>query len=218
MKRYIKEELEEAVLKSFSWANVAKLMNKSITGGSITHLKKAAIRFKINYEHFTGQGWRKNKEFPNKKRDIQDYLSNKFRINSDKLRKRLIKEKIKENKCEICGLNKWNGEDIPLELDHINSNHNDNRIENLQILCPNCHSIETIKRRRKSKPIKVKKERKKSLYTPKRKVINRPTIEELQSDVSIIGYRATGRKYGVSDNCIRKWIKSGIAGMKTEQP
>ncbi len=53
------------------------------------------------------------------------------------LKKRLITSNIKENKCECCGIS---GEEINLELHHINGNHYDNRIENLQILCPNCHS------------------------------------------------------------------------------
>lgn len=52
----------------------------------------------------------------------------------------MIKEGIKEYKCEKCGLNKWNGEQISLQLHHINGDNTDNRIENLMLLCPNCHS------------------------------------------------------------------------------
>ncbi len=59
---------------------------------------------------------------------------------SSRLRKRLIKEGYKENKCEYCGIDKWNGKDITCELHHINGDRGDNKIENLSILCPNCHS------------------------------------------------------------------------------
>ena len=58
-----------------------------------------------------------------------------------KIKGKLIREGLKENKCEICGLiNEWNGKPLVLQLHHINGNHTDNRLENLQILCPNCHS------------------------------------------------------------------------------
>lgn len=46
----------------------------------------------------------------------------------------------KEYKCECCGINEWNGQPISLQLHHINGNSRDNSLENLQILCPNCHS------------------------------------------------------------------------------
>ena len=52
----------------------------------------------------------------------------------------MIQYNIKEYNCEKCGLSKWNGEDIILELHHKNGNHSDNHLDNLEMLCPNCHS------------------------------------------------------------------------------
>lgn len=70
------------------------------------------------------------------------YFDNKHPIQSSKLREKLYKDGLKEKKCEICGISKWLEIELPLELHHKNGNHFDNSFENLQILCPNCHSIQ----------------------------------------------------------------------------
>jgi hypothetical protein len=56
------------------------------------------------------------------------------------LRKYLIKNGIKENKCEICGINEWLGKPLVIQLHHKNGDKNNNKLENLQMACPNCHS------------------------------------------------------------------------------
>lgn len=63
-------------------------------------------------------------------------------VKSNVLKEKLIREGYKENKCENCGITTWFGTDIVLELHHKNGNHYDNDLSNLQILCPNCHSIQ----------------------------------------------------------------------------
>lgn len=62
-------------------------------------------------------------------------------VSSSKLRDKLIREGLREAKCERCGLDSWQGEPIALELHHIDGNHYNNVFDNLQILCPNCHSL-----------------------------------------------------------------------------
>lgn len=75
------------------------------------------------------------------RKPIEYYLKEKMIIAASTLRKKLIVSGLKEERCECCGLSEWMGKKIPLELHHLNGNHYDNRLENLQILCPNCHMI-----------------------------------------------------------------------------
>ena len=75
-----------------------------------------------------------------KARPIEDYLSNRVPMQSDKLKSRLISEKVLEPVCAKCGLAYWMQQDIPLELDHIDGDHNNNKKSNLQLICPNCHA------------------------------------------------------------------------------
>lgn len=73
---------------------------------------------------------------------LSDVLEGKHpQYHSSHLRKRLIAEGIKEAKCECCNQSFWMGQKIPLTLHHIDGNHGNNKIDNLQILCYNCHAM-----------------------------------------------------------------------------
>lgn len=72
---------------------------------------------------------------------LEDILAGKYpNYPTSHLHDRLLSEGYKEHKCECCGLTEWNGQPIPLELHHIDGNHSNHSLENLQFLCPNCHS------------------------------------------------------------------------------
>lgn len=72
---------------------------------------------------------------------LTDILNGKHpQYTSHKLKLKLYKEGVKEERCEICGISEWQNKKISLHLDHINGNNSDHRLENLRILCPNCHS------------------------------------------------------------------------------
>jgi hypothetical protein len=101
---------------------------------------------------------------------------------------------------------KWNGRKLVLELHHIDGNHFNNNLDNVQFLCPNCHAQIHV-------PVKARKPRtprSKGIPREAQRKVDRPPLEEVRAIVDKHGYSAAGRKYGVSDNSVRKWLKNGI--------
>ena len=136
---YTEQELCEAVKTSTSIRQVLNKLNIVAAGGNYQTTNRRIKKLNIDTSHFTGQAWNKGQTI-GPKRSIEHYLTENSHHQSHKLKNRLIKEGLKEHKCECCGITEWNGKPAPSELDHINGNHHDNRLENLRILCPNCHA------------------------------------------------------------------------------
>ena len=136
--------------------------------------------------------------------NIKDILiENSTYGNTCRLKSRLYNEGLKERKCELCCQDEnWNGKKMSLILDHINGIHDDNRLENLRIVCPNCNATLPT---HGGKNIKFKKNKK--ILKQRKRLVERPSYEQLLDEINEYGYSGTGRKYGVSDNAIRKWKK-----------
>ena len=151
MKR-TKEEYALAIKKSHSIAETCRNLGIIPSGGNYRVVNNAIKEYNLDTSHFTGQGWNVGLKFnPSPAQPIEEILVENSTYQTFKLKKRLLKEGIKEQKCECCGLTEWLGDSIPLELHHINGDNKDHRIENLQMLCPNCHAkTETYRGRKKS--------------------------------------------------------------------
>lgn len=128
-------------------------------GGNYTQVSKYLKEYAINTEHFKGKGWNKGLSGIGKPRlPLEEILVADNTYQSYKLKKRLSAAKLKSPCCEECGWAKQSDDGrLPLELDHINGNNSDNRLENLRILCPNCHSLKPTHRGRNRKNKVTKK-------------------------------------------------------------
>ncbi|NJO66026.1 MAG: HNH endonuclease [Richelia sp. RM2_1_2] len=140
--QFNQSQLREAVKISFSISQVCKLLDIIPAGGNYKTIKKYIQLWNIDIGRFTGSGWNKDLKFkPNPASPLSQILVVDSTYQSFKLKKRLFKEGLKLEKCEKCGRIEWEGSKIPLELHHINGVSNDNRFENLSVLCPNCHVL-----------------------------------------------------------------------------
>lgn len=140
--KHTKKEVEEAVKKSLAIAGVCRELGIKAAGGNYKTLSNKIKEWEIDITHFTGKAHNVGENFSpvRKKRPLGEILVENSTYKSDNLKKRLYNEGLKIKKCEDCGIIEWNGKDIVFELDHINGDNTDNKLENLRILCPNCHS------------------------------------------------------------------------------
>ena len=130
-------ERKDDILKWISEGQTKAFMCKELSCKSETlnsYLKKFNIEYKGNPSH---KGMKIHKSQP----PIEVYLNNEKPIKTFKLKNKLLKLNMKDHKCEQCGLEQWQGLPIPLELHHIDGNHYNNELTNLQLLCPNCHAL-----------------------------------------------------------------------------
>ena len=186
-----------------------------------SYLKKMGIDY-AGQQNEKGQ-----QKGPNTYKPANEYLGTGKSIKSHELKLKLIRDKIKEDKCEICNIKIWQGVELPLELHHKDGNHFNNNLDNLMILCPNCHSIQKGNAgANTAKYSKIKKRQKKECPICKKNFINlesqmccecysfqqrkaeRPSREELKQLIRNEAFTKIAEKYNVSDNAIRKWCKA----------
>lgn len=134
------DDFINAVQESVSIRQVIAKLNLIPAGGNYQTVHKLIKKFNLDTSHFTGMLWSKGKKVA-PRRSINDYLNNIQGIQSFKLKQRLIQEGYFEHKCYNCNNYLWLGNPIPIELEHKDGNHQNNKLENLTLLCPNCHAL-----------------------------------------------------------------------------
>lgn len=143
-RKWTDEQLIEAVKTSLSYAEVMRKLGLKAAGSNYDTVKKKIKEYNLDTSHMTGQAWNQGDRYK-PIREAQPLeailIENSSYRSTYHLKDRLLKECMKEYKCECCGNTEWMGKPIALELHHVNGIKNDLRIENLQLLCPNCHAF-----------------------------------------------------------------------------
>lgn len=203
---YEKATLEQAVKESTTYADTLRYLNLRAAGGNYKILKKYIEEYEIDTSHFSNASERlKNKPIPNTI-PIDQVLVENSPYSRTCLKKQLYKLNLKQRVCELCGQDEnWKGKQISLILDHINGVWNDNRLENLRILCPNCnatldtHCSKNIRKRPRQLKEKIKPIRQTKIQWPSK--------EELEKLVWKMPRTELAKQLGVSDVSIAKHCK-----------
>lgn len=221
------DELRELVNSCLSYRElIQKCGYKSGNGNNIATIKRRLERCGISTSHFQARG------HIGITRSNDNVFCKDSTAGQQVLKRWYIKLNCVPYECNVCGISEWEGQPLTLQLDHINGDNTDNRLENLRWLCPNCHSqTDTFcgKQKRKNHWTrygittveqdnycidcgrKISKTAIRCLTCDRllQRRVERPTKEELEALlISCNGnFREVGRKYGVTDNAIRKWCK-----------
>lgn len=218
-----KEEFEKIVKESFTFTEIVKKCNLDNKGSNINTVKRRIKKENLDSSHISkGLGHNKGKVFESKRVSLQQ-AKEKYFVKDGKSQRRFLIKLIKRynlinNVCNECGIKDiWNNKKLSLQLDHINGQNNDNTLENLRFLCPNCHSQtenfagKSCKKRYFCQ--KCKKETKgnsnicRECYSFFRRKVERPNKEQIEHLIKNNSFISIGKMFGVSDNTIRKWCR-----------
>lgn len=287
--QFTDEEFTAIINKSKFWKDAMYECGYNSYKG-VPQIKERAQHLGLNTNHILGEDWAKHKYSGNPKYTLEQIcVENSFYTDCQLLLKRLKRELGWHHKCTSCEQSTWTIKEktypIPLELEHINGNHFDHRLENLTFLCPNCHAFTATYKGRNlnnrgkkgqipediaqesgkkenisediirvidatttdgntfnvdldvvasttldiiNKQSEDKNSKQKQINTcldceckidndnlrcfqcnkKNMRLVERPPYEQLMKEIEETSYVAVGKKYGVSDNAIRKWVKT----------
>jgi hypothetical protein len=225
---YTEQQVRDAVASGRSLTDALRTLGLRAAGGNFQTLRKLIDRYGIDTGHFD-PNWTKRNPCGREARPLSEILVPDSNYDRGTLKRRLFREGLKRRKCELCGQGEeWLGRPMALILDHINGIATDNRLENLQIVCPNCaatletHCGRNNRIERQPRPFMFCSAQFIPKYPTQRycchecgarspkpvlRKVSRPPYEQLVADLEASNFVAVGRKYGVSDNAIRKWLR-----------
>ncbi len=230
MFRFEESELRDAVARCTNCADVLRCFGLRAAGGNYRTLQTWIARWEISTAHFD-PNLRRHRGLKRVAVPLATYMVEGSSYSRTMLKKRLYAEGLKARRCELCGQGEqWHGRTLALILDHINGVADDHRLDNLRIVCPNCAAtLETHcgrnHRTRTERPCAgcgrpflpgtpTQKycghecgQRAKRRPRPQARRVTRPPYEVVRAEVAADGWSAVGRRYGVSDNAVRKWIR-----------
>ncbi|MGZ4286766.1 MAG: HNH endonuclease signature motif containing protein [Solirubrobacteraceae bacterium] len=233
MPRYTERDVRDAVASARSLAEALRTLGLRPAGGNHRTLHRLIAKYGISVDHLDPK-WALRRAPRNCATPLSEILVANSTFHRGHLKERLFDEGVKRRQCELCGIgDEWRGRPMSLILDHINGVSNDNRIENLLIVCPNCAATLETHCGRKNR---IDRQPRACLHCaaefipkypthrycsqrcgthskgshepqPERRKVPRPSHDQLLFDVQTMSFVAVGRKYGVSDNAVRKWLR-----------
>jgi hypothetical protein len=211
-----------------TFADALRRLGMRPAGGNHKTLKKYVRARGISTAHFDPGAARRPR---GRARLLEEVLVTGSEYSRRSLKQRLFSEGLKERRCELCGQDeRWRARRRALILDHINGVATDNRLENLQIVCPNCaatldtHCGRNVLRVRACavcrEPFQPTSHQQRHcskqcsarsgpnrLRAVRDRTVERPPYDQLLREIEATSWSAVGRKYGVSDNAVRKWVR-----------
>lgn len=235
MPRYTQEQAQEAVGSSHSYSEAMRKLGLRPAGGNHKLLRHWVDDvWRIPTDHFDPYVAQRKGIRPTAV-PLEEVMVKNSTYSRASLKRRLFDAGLKERHCEACGQDEiWRGDRMALILDHINGVPDDHRLENLRVLCPNCSAtLETHCGRKNfagppgprecarcgevfypkdrrtrycSRACGIRWDRK-NIPRPGIRRVERPPYDQLMEEIESSNYCAVGRKYGVTDNAIRKWVR-----------